>query len=225
MRAWPLLLLAGCDRVLGLSPPPSPPDAQTCLTEPFTGDVLGPSWSVFSATAMAVSVQQHDQLEFHYVAGAPNGSYNNITSVRAYDFTRGYLLAELVQPPGLHRETSLRLGMSPMEYYDLDIRYNVATESVPRVYAKKGDTTQVFDRPYDPVNDRWFRVSIDGAVVTFETSPDGAHWNGQQSAVTIPTAALSVTIDAYVPGGALASDPAGAVYWDNLAMNAVDCAP
>lgn len=225
MRLWPLLLLAGCDGVLGLARVHPPVDARSCFTDPFTGDTLGSQWNVFEASGSQVMVAQHDQLEFHYIAGARHGAYNNITSVMTYDFTTGYVLAELVQPPPVHRETSLRLGRTPTEYYDLDIRYDYATDPEPTVSAKKGDSVTVFMRPFNPVQDRWFRVSIDGAVASFETSPDGVTWTGQQSPATVPTNALTIMIDGYVPGMGSSTDPASDVYWDNVAMLAADCAP
>ena len=222
----PLLLVTGCDRVLGLGTVPMQPDAlTTCFADDFTGDTLGAQWSVFSPTSADIAVSQHDQLDFHYAQGVASQKYNAVTSVDVHDFTIGSVTAELVMPPALHRETNLKLVRSPNEYYGLHIRYATATDGAPHVTAKMGDSTIVSDHLFNPVTDRWFRIEIDGAAARFETSPDGATWSSQEAATVFPTNALNVTLAAYVPGSANTPtpDPSNDVEWDNVTVVSQDC--
>ena len=224
-----LLLCAGCDGVFGLThvqTQPDVPPAHRCFVEPFTGTTFDPRWTISNAANTIIAVRDADELRFEYAALAPPKSFNALIATVAHDFRSGDITAELVEPPGLHRETNLRLSATPTEYYSIGLRFDQETSTVPRLIAKINDTgTEVISRPWDPVNDHWMRIRIAGIEATFETSPDAMTWTGKSTIVTTQPISLSVMLNGYVTGDATMTEPANVARWDNVTVNALDCVP
>ncbi len=222
-----LPLLVGYDRLVGITHvddiPLDAPDDVPCFVDMFDGEQLDARWALYNDTNTNLVVRQQGALEFHYAEGAPHMSYNNITAVEAHDMGQGYLMAEMVAPPTLHRETGMKLALSQTEFFSFGLRFDIAASPVPRLVARQG-ADFIFNRPYDPVADRWLRIRFEDVWVTYETSPDATTWTGETVMVNLSSQAASVVFDAYVPVNATVADPANVARWDNISLRASDCA-
>lgn len=222
---WCSLVLIGCDHVFGLA---RPPDASggICFDDDFSGP-LDDRWTITAPEQSQVTVTLDGALNFHYVQGATARTANRVISVEAYDFQKGSVAAEILDPPALHRETSLRLTRSVTDYYGAVVRFDNETASTPSLIAKRGDDGILAVRDFDHENDRWLRISAEGARVAFETSSDGTSWvEFASDLVRFPMQALSISLDAYVTSDAntpSGDDPADDVRWDNARIRSLEC--
>ena len=223
MSRWvAVLLLPGCHQLFGLVPVDDA--AEPCIADTFTGTELDPRWSIASTTPH-IRIRQDDTLTFDFAASGAAATGNSLVSAETLDLRAGSVTVELVEPPSLHRESTIRLSSTVSTYYSIGLRFDQEQASVPRIVAKIDDnTTAIFDRPYDPIGDHWLRIRFEGIQASFETSPDGVTWLGESTLIRSTPDALSVLFNGYITGDATGTEPANAVRWDNLTVFALDCA-
>jgi hypothetical protein len=206
MTRWGLVvLLCGCDDLFNLvevqgagsgaidaATDVATADAEICgqmVSDPFSGTVISQNWDKFEELPTLHVMQQNGELVIDLTDAAlssADGEAGVMTPAKV-DMRNGYVSVEVTQVVGgveYNVEDYLDL------YFDPDNAYRFETNGgYLQVYSKVNTIqTREFQRSYDAIAHRFFRIESDAGGLQFRTSEDGTSYYTQH--VLTPAFAL-----------------------------------
>jgi hypothetical protein len=219
MRPWlfALVLLGGCDGILGLTVQPAPVDAQGDTILPCPGDRFEAStidmtrWNVFSDSGTSLS-QANGLLDIDLPASTPNAyaGLMMIAPLPAAMTTQVELVQPVTEPTSEAVFALTYSGGGRIMFSQGSGTLAVYVNSIEQIY-----------RQFDALRDRFLRIEYAGPDLVLSTSPDNQIWI---TLFTTPAPASPPAVE--ILAGVYESTAApGHVAFDNFEIVTPDCQP
>lgn len=224
-----LLWLAGCDHVLGLSAigpvrdagVDAPVDAAAiCLADTFMADAIDlTTWTTFQATG--TNVAETGELVVTLANDLPT-AYAGIDTANSFDLSTAQTVIEVdAVPVGTSAQAQIAWKAATGDYFGI----TTDGSSLESYEYKDGVNTPLTTVPYDPANQRYWRIRAlpETTTVALETSGDDEGWTTQ--ATFMPPGGLSAQVVQIFAGTYQPVSSPGEAAFTNFVMAGNSCVP
>ena len=202
------LLLAGCEIVFPLHTPPfeaGPADAQppdsfgSCFVDDFTGPNIDSSrWTIADTGSPVRIVQDSGALVVQFPTD--DGGANELASKLRFDLTERSLEVVVASVPDGGRDLlfGMRASADATHYYSMGLSQTTTNVSIVVQQTTPGSSV-VTAFAFDPVRDKFWRITNSGTSVAYETSSDGATFSLLKlTSAEVPFGGLNLVLEGSV---------------------------